>query len=81
MTYYDGENIPFKGCRNSKLQRERRTASMRLFRRKGHAVKKWHERAMMIDPKKTKLTIISTDGAKHIPPWVYKKFSMPQIKE
>ncbi|MCW4047518.1 MAG: hypothetical protein NWE99_08170 [Candidatus Bathyarchaeota archaeon] len=54
---------------------------MRLFSRKGRAVKNWHERAMMIDPKKTKLTIVQTKGMRNIPPWAYKKFSLPQMNE
>ena len=33
---------------------------MRLFSKKGHAVKNWHTRALLIDPKKTKLTLIKT---------------------
>jgi hypothetical protein len=60
---------------------ERRQASMRLFRRKGYAVKKWDERAMMIDPKKTKLTIRRSRKVKNAPAWAYKKFSLPQITE
>jgi hypothetical protein len=60
---------------------ERRQVSMRLFRRKGQAVKKWHERAMMIDPKKTKLTIRRSKKIKNAPAWAYKKFSLPQITE
>ena len=31
---------------------------MRFFRKKGQAVKNWHVRALMIDPKKTKLVLI-----------------------
>jgi len=60
---------------------ERSQVSMRLFRRKGHAVKKWHERAMMIDPKRTKLTIRRSRKVKNAPAWAYKKFSLPQITE
>ena len=54
---------------------------MRFFSKKGRAVKNWHARALLIDPKRTKLTLISTSDAKHIPAWVYKKFGMPQIKK
>jgi hypothetical protein len=36
---------------------------LRLFRRKGRAVKKWRSRAWSIDPKKTKLTIIRTEAS------------------
>ena len=48
---------------------------MKLFSRKGQAVKNWHARALTIDPKKTRLTLISTNGAKCIPAWVYKKYA------
>jgi hypothetical protein len=51
---------------------------MRLFSRKRNAVKKWHERALMIDPRKTKLTFLSGSEARHIPPWAYKKFALPE---
>jgi hypothetical protein len=54
---------------------------MKLFRRKGQAVKNWHERAMMIDPKKTKLTIVRSKEVKNIPAWAYKKFSLSQLTE
>lgn len=48
----------------------------RLFRRKCSAVAKWRERARMIDPKKTRLTIIRTKDAKQqLPSWVYKKYA------
>jgi hypothetical protein len=53
--------------------------SMRLFRRKGRAVKNWHSRALMIDPKKTKLTLVSKKATKQVPPWVYKKYVPQQL--
>jgi hypothetical protein len=56
---------------------DKEKASMRFFRRKGRAVKNWHARALLIDPKKTKLTIISEKATKQIPAWVYKKY-VPQ---
>ena len=31
---------------------------VKFFRKKGQAVKNWHVRALMIDPKKTKLVLI-----------------------
>ena len=52
---------------------------MRLFHRKRHAVKNWHARAMLIDPKKTKITIICKKAPKQVPAWVYKKYALPQI--
>jgi hypothetical protein len=48
---------------------------MRLFRRKSRAVKNWHARALTIDPKKTKITIIGKNVAKQVPVWVYKKYA------
>ena len=48
---------------------------MKFFSRKSRAVKNWHARAMMIDPKKTKLVFLGNEGIKHVPPWVYKKFT------
>jgi hypothetical protein len=50
---------------------------MWLFSRKGRAIKNWHERALMIDLKKTKLTIVKTHQSKQLPSWVYRKF-VPQ---
>lgn len=48
---------------------------MGLFRRKSRAVKNWHAQALTIDPKKTKLTIISKKAPKKVPLWVYKKYA------
>jgi hypothetical protein len=50
---------------------------MRLFSKKGRAVKNWHARARLIDIRRTKLTLISTSHVKHVPPWAYKKFNVP----
>jgi hypothetical protein len=49
---------------------------MRLFRRKGKAVKNWRSRAWSIDPNKTKLTIVVNEGklSQHAPPWIYVKW-------
>ncbi len=58
---------------------EKEKVSMRLFRRKGHAVKNWHSRALLIDPKKTKLTLISKTATKQVPAWVYKKYLPQQL--
>ena len=52
---------------------------MRLFSKKGHAVKNWHTRALLIDPKKTKLTLIRTHKAKQLPSWVYRKYAPQQL--
>jgi hypothetical protein len=56
---------------------QRRRFQMWLFSRKGRAIKNWHERALMIDLKKTKLTIVNTHQSKQLPSWVYRKF-VPQ---
>ena len=58
---------------------EKEKASMRLFRRKRHAVKNWHSRALIIDPKKTKLTLISKKATRQVPAWVYKKYVPQQL--
>ena len=47
---------------------------VKLFRRKGQAVKNWHARALLIDPKKTKLILISSKKTKNVPAWAYEKF-------
>ena len=49
--------------------------TVKFFSRKSRAVKNWHARAMMIDPKKTKLVFLGNEDLKHVPPWVYKKFT------
>ena len=47
---------------------------MRLFHRKGQAVKNWHYRALIIDIRKTRLTIIETgDREKKAPTWAHEK--------
>jgi hypothetical protein len=74
MTYYDCENIPFKAPRHA-FAVEKEKASMKLFRRKSHAVKNWHARALTIDPNKTKITIIRKKAPKQVPMWVYKKYA------
>jgi hypothetical protein len=48
---------------------------MKFFNKKGGAVRKWHDRAMMIDPKRTKLILIGNGSAKDVPTWVYKRFT------
>jgi len=58
---------------------EKEKASMRLFRRKRGAVKNWHARALMIDPNKTRITIVKTKTNKQIPLWVYRKYAPQQL--
>ena len=33
----------------------------RLFKKKSEATKKWHSKAMLIDPRKTRLTIVNIE--------------------
>ena len=48
---------------------------MRFFSRKSKAVTKWHERARLIDPKKTKLIFIGNSNLRDVPSWVYREFA------
>jgi hypothetical protein len=52
-----------------------RRRHLKFFHRKSRAIKNWHNRALLIDFKKTRLTIIQ-DGLeeKTVPAWAYKKF-------
>jgi hypothetical protein len=54
---------------------------VKFFSRKSKALKKWHNRALLIDPKKTKLILLGTDDGKSVPPWVYKRFNLPQANK
>lgn len=46
----------------------------KIFKKKGKALEKWRLKAMLVDTKKTKLTILFSSTPYHVPPWVYKKF-------
>jgi hypothetical protein len=54
---------------------------LKLFNRRGQAVKKWRSRAWSIDPKKTNLVIVVNEAnlSQHAPPWIYKKWFLSQI--
>jgi len=54
---------------------------MKFFSRKSRAVTKWHGRARMIDPKKTKLIFIGNVGARDVPSWVYREFASSRPDE
>jgi hypothetical protein len=58
---------------------EKEKTSMRLFRRKKCAVKNWHARALMIDPNKTRITIVIAKTTKQVPLWVYRKYAPLQL--
>jgi hypothetical protein len=55
---------------------------MELFNRTGKATKKWHRKAWMVNPHKTKIILLATDSLKpkHVPPWIFRKLN-PSIKE
>jgi len=58
VTYCGCENIPFKLLEGLAFRRWKEKVRVKFFRKKGQAVKNWHVRALMIDPKKTKLVLI-----------------------
>jgi hypothetical protein len=56
-----------------------RRRHLSFFHRKSRAVKNWHNRALVIDFKKNRLTIIQ-EGVeeRRIPAWAYKKYLQVQ---
>jgi hypothetical protein len=58
-----------------------RRRHLRFFHRKSRAIKNWHNRALVIDFKKTRLTIIQEGlDEKKVPAWAYKKFIKVQAE-
>ena len=53
-----------------------------MFSRRKRPSKKWHTKALMIDPKKTTL-VLDTGFAKseHVPPWIHKRELNQDVKE
>jgi hypothetical protein len=48
---------------------------LRLFHRKSHAIKNWRNRALLIDLRKTHLTIVEDENnVRKVPEWAYKEF-------
>jgi hypothetical protein len=48
---------------------------LRLFHKKGQAIKNWRNRALLIDFRTTHLTIIEDENnVRKVPAWAYKKF-------
>jgi hypothetical protein len=48
---------------------------LRLFHKKGQAIKNWRTRALLIDTRKTHLTIIEDENnVRKVPAWAYKEF-------
>jgi len=42
--------------------------------KKSKKLKKWHSLALLVDPKKTRITILHTElPMRHVPPWIFKK--------
>jgi hypothetical protein len=55
---------------------------LRTFQKNDKAMKKWRLKAMLVDTRKTRLIILSTADARHVPPWVYRKFVLtPSAKK
>jgi len=56
---------------------------LKLFKRKGKAVKRWRSKAWLIDPHVTKLAIIqvSSEKPEHLPPWMFKLRCMEKTIE
>jgi hypothetical protein len=54
---------------------------LRIWNRKGKAVKKWRSRAWSIDLNKTNLTIVvgKEKVSRHVPPGIYEKWFSAQI--
>jgi hypothetical protein len=50
--------------------------TMNLFRRThDNAIKKWHNRAWMVNPSKTKIVLVveTAQRRKHVPPWIFRE--------
>jgi len=58
LIYYDIEGR-LLSC-DAHMWKRRKLAMLRLFKKRSKAVRKWHDKAMLIDPAKTKLIIIRT---------------------
>ena len=56
--YYIGIQLIKK---DAPLQNNGETDMLRLLRKKPQGVKNWHSKAMLIDPRKTKITIINIE--------------------
>lgn len=55
--------------------------TVKFLSRKSRAVRNWHARAMMIDPKKTKLVFLGNEEIRNVPSWVYKEFTQKKREE
>jgi hypothetical protein len=50
--------------------------NMNLFKRtRDKAIKKWHYKAWMVNPSKTKIVLVAEAAPKrkHVPPWIYRR--------
>jgi hypothetical protein len=56
---------------------------MKLFNKTGKAKKKWHRKALMVNPNRTKIIFVATAAPKrkHVPPWIYRKELDPSFKD
>ena len=50
---------------------------MKLFGVKSKNWKKWHAKALLIDPRRTKIVLAESSTRqheRHVPPWIYRSF-------
>lgn len=51
----------------------RKPVTMQLFKKLGKARKKWHRKALLIDPNKTRILIVGACvEPKHVPSWMQR---------
>jgi len=48
---------------------------------KGKAQAKWRSRARLVDPHRTKITLVVGTRPKRLPPWVYRGLQTPHSAE
>jgi|GEM_PF-3133509 len=50
------------------------TMNMNSFKR-SNAQKKWHDKAWLVNPNKTKIVLVANAGPKrkHVPPWIFRQ--------
>jgi hypothetical protein len=79
VTYYDWENIPFKALRRFEGNGEGEGFNETLPQKRTRSKKLAYTRALMINPNKTRITIVKTKKEKQVPLWVYRKYAPQQL--
>jgi hypothetical protein len=59
-----------------RLRRKGRLLTVQVFQRRNNASKKWRERAMTINFKKTRLTFVESKKERPVPYRTYKKYAL-----